>query len=91
MQERVKLTKTQVLSDIESGMSRKEIAEKYGLPATQMNKAISLMGLSGIRAKKVLFEIVEDEVENAVIPETREYNEEEVLEENRIMSFELND
>ena len=63
MQERVKLSKRDVLAQIEAGMTRKEIAEIYGLPVVQMNKAITALGLSGVRAKKVMFEIVPDQEE----------------------------
>ncbi len=60
MTEKVRLTKSAVKSDIESGCTRKALADKYGLPVTQMNAAIEIMGLKGLRAKKVLFEIVEE-------------------------------
>lgn len=61
--QRVQLSKKSVMSAIEAGMTRKELAETYGLPMIQMQKAITALGLGGVRAKKVMFEIVPDEEE----------------------------
>lgn len=61
--QRVQLSKKSVMSAIEAGMTRKELAKTYGLPTIQMQKAITALGLGGVRAKKVMFEIVPDEEE----------------------------
>jgi len=57
----VKLSKRGLREDIESGMKRPQIAEKYQLPVTQVNKAIKMAGLNGMRAKTIKFELVDDE------------------------------
>ena len=60
---KVKLTVSGLTSDIESGLTRKEMSEKYGLPSTQLAKAIQKSGLQGRRAKSVKFELIDDTVE----------------------------
>lgn len=57
----VKLSKKELREDIESGMKRPQIAEKYQLPVNQVNKAIKMAGLNGMRAKTVKFEFIDDE------------------------------
>lgn len=57
----VKLTKSGLRKDIEMGLKRAEIAEKYGLAITQINAAIEQAGLKGMRAKTIKFELVDDE------------------------------
>lgn len=53
---RVVLKKSELKKDLmERGLSREEMAEKYGLPKTQMNKAIDQAGLKGVRTRKVDF------------------------------------
>jgi len=69
--ERVKLSKTGLAKDVENGLTRKEIATKYGLANTQISKAMSLAGLKGVKAKTVKFEFVEeDEATEEVVEET---------------------
>lgn len=58
---KVQLSKKGLTQDIENGLTRKEIAEKYGLVQGQLNKAMQMAGLKGVRAKTVKFEFVEDE------------------------------
>jgi len=67
--ERVKLSKAGLAQDIENGLTRKEIANKYGLVQGQLNKAMVQAGLKGVKAKTVKFEFVEDEpvVEEPII------------------------
>jgi hypothetical protein len=69
MIERVQLSKRNVTADILSGMSRKDLAEKYNLPMSQMKAAIEALGLTGMRAKKVMFEIVSDDEVDDFIPQ----------------------
>lgn len=58
---KVQLSKKGLTQDVENGLTRKEIAEKYGLVQGQLNKAMQMAGLKGVRAKTVKFEFVEDE------------------------------
>ena len=44
---KVKLTISGLTTDIESGLTRKEMCEKYGLPSTQLSQAIKKAGLQG--------------------------------------------
>jgi hypothetical protein len=59
--EKVKLSKKGLQNDIESGLTRVLMAEKYGLSTAQIANAIKQTGLTGLRAKYVPFEIVADE------------------------------
>ncbi len=58
----IKLTKTELLKDKESGLTVPEQATKYSLPVSQMRKALKIAGIT-IKAKKkssiAKFEIVE--------------------------------
>lgn len=73
MREKVRLTKRDVTTDIkEHGLTRKELAEKYGLPVTQMNKALKFMGLDKVKASKIMFEIVEEDEHNESLEEPLE-------------------
>jgi len=57
----VKLSKKSLKEDVESGMKRSEIADKYKLSTSLLNKAFKQAGLTGMRAKSVSFEFVDDE------------------------------
>lgn len=59
--ERIKITKAGLTADIENGLKRKELAEKYNVPVSQISKLITRLGLKGKRANTFMFEIVEDE------------------------------
>jgi len=65
---KVQLKKSQLIFDIESGMTRVELAEKYNISAGQIKKALSMMGISDMKAKQIKFEIVEEEEDNDVEP-----------------------
>jgi len=58
---KVQLSKKGLAQDVENGLTRKEIAAKYGLANTQISKAMSLAGLKGVKAKTVKFEFVEED------------------------------
>ena len=45
MKERVKLTVSGLKSDLENGLTRKDLCEKYNLPITQINRAMLSAGL----------------------------------------------
>lgn len=64
--ERIKITKAGIEADLESGLKRKEIAEKYGVPQTHVTKLINKLGLTGKRASNFRFEIVEEAPEAVV-------------------------
>lgn len=64
--ERIKITKAGIEADLESGLKRKQIAEKYGVPQTHVTKLINKLGLTGKRASNFRFEIVEEAPEAAV-------------------------
>jgi len=59
--ERIKLSKKGLAQDVEMGLTRKEIANKYGLVQGQLTKAMNLAGLKGVKAKTVKFEFVEED------------------------------
>jgi len=58
---KVQLSKKGLAQDVEMGLTRKEIANKYGLVQGQLNKAMVMAGLKGVKAKTVKFEFVDDE------------------------------
>lgn len=58
--ERIKLTVKGLTKDVDDGLTRKEIAAKYGLAQTQISKAMDMAGLKGVRAKSVKFELIDD-------------------------------
>lgn len=74
---KVQLTKSGLIADLDSGMKRKEIAEKYGLPVGQINRAMSKVGLKGKRPSMDKFEIIDDEREtpSGVVQPPQEFNE----------------
>jgi len=57
---KVQLTISGLTADIDSGLTRKEISVKYGLPVTQIAKAITMAGLKGKRANAPKFELIDD-------------------------------
>ena len=62
MKEVVKMTKSGVLEDINNGLTRKEMAEKYNLSPQQISKALNKVGLKGVKAKSIKFEIIDDTI-----------------------------
>lgn len=75
--ERIKITKAGIEADLESGLKRKQIAEKYGVPQGHVTKLINKLGLTGRRASNFRFEIVEEVPE--VVPTTNEVPMEEFI------------
>ncbi len=62
--EKVQLTKSGLLKDITvDGLSRAEMAKKYGLPVSQLLAAVKQAGLKDKKAKRVLFELTDDTIE----------------------------
>jgi DNA-binding transcriptional regulator LsrR (DeoR family) len=60
--EKIKIVKSQIKSEIENGMTRKELSEKYNLSTSNINKALKQLGLDKMRATTVKFEVEDDEV-----------------------------
>lgn len=61
MAEKVKLSTSQVLKDLENGLTRDEIKEKYSLDSNSMKKLFNTPSLKGRRTQKApLFELVDD-------------------------------
>lgn len=58
--EKVKLTVNGLKSDIESGLTRKELSNKYGISNSQIAKAINKAGLKGKRATADKFVLIDD-------------------------------
>lgn len=75
--EPVKITLTELKKQVENGMKRKELAEYYGIPETQMAKALKSVGLTIRKFHLPAFEIVADEKEDKA-PEILETPFEEV-------------
>jgi len=68
MNEVIKITKSQLIADVESGMKRTDIAEKYNLPLNQVQKLMKIAGLKTKRASSPKF-IFEDDTIQENIPE----------------------
>ena len=68
----VTITKSSLLADIATGVTRKQMSAKYGLSLPQINKIIKMAGLEGTRANVKQFEFVDDtvkvEVDDVVEP-----------------------
>ena len=66
MAEKVKLSRAGLLKDITvDGLSREEMASKYGLPINQMREAIKQAGLKQKKAHKIMFELEEENTDQA--------------------------
>lgn len=81
--EKIKITKAGIEADLESGLKRKEIAEKYGVPQGHVTKLINKLGLTGRRASNFRFEIVEEAPE--VVTTTNTISMEEFIPVNELM------
>lgn len=65
-----KLSISELKDDLlKRGLTRKEIAKKYDLPIGQIIQALEQTGLSKIRPKKIMFEIVDDTKKDDNLPE----------------------
>lgn len=86
---KIKITKSQVENDILNGFTRKELAEKYGVPQTQITALINALGLKGVRARKFMFEIVEEDevITNEVVEEVEELSEESEVNDTTTMEI----
>lgn len=71
MIEKIKLTRSGLTADVNSGMRRQEMAEKYGLPVGQIKKACDMAGLKNIKPKSDKF-IFEDDTIQPTSYEVRE-------------------
>lgn len=64
--EPVKLTVSGILNDLEQGLVREQIQEKYGLSTTDMGKLFQHPKLKGKKAKKAPGFILEDDTEEVL-------------------------
>jgi hypothetical protein len=62
------IRKSDVITMIENGKTREEIAVHYGIPKGQIAKAFKQLGLVGVKAKKVSFVIEDDTVSDTPEP-----------------------
>lgn len=51
MTEAITITKSQIISDLESGLSRKQMRDKYSMSINQLNNMIDAFGLKGAKKK----------------------------------------
>lgn len=70
----VEIKKSIIEAQIESGMKKKELADHYGLPMTQMTKVLQQLGLRIKQNHHPKFVIVDDTVEG----ETHIINSEDI-------------
>jgi hypothetical protein len=69
IKKKVVLTKEGLENDLKNeGLTRLEMAQKYGIPASQIKKALKMVGLEGVKATRVLFEIGVSPVASTVEP-----------------------
>lgn len=87
--EQVKLTISGLRADVENGLTRVEIASKYGLAVTQIKRAMDQAGLKNAKPKSkpgfilvddTATEIVEESTNQIVNEITTEENENNVVE-----------
>lgn len=65
---KVQLRKSVIIAQIEDGMTRAKLSEHYELSASQLTKALKLMGINDLKSRQTKFEIVEeDEVSEEVV------------------------
>ena len=57
---KVQVKKSELISMLDNGMTREEIAEKLGLNMNQLKNLLKIAGLEGKRTKKVDFIFVDD-------------------------------
>lgn len=57
---KVSLSESGLKADLDLGLSRKAMAEKYNLPVVQIKKALEQAGFKNLKAKKQYFELVKD-------------------------------
>ena len=63
----VEFTKSGLEKDIQNGMSRKEMATKYGISTVNLAKALKEVGLSNKRPPSVIIRIVEEVEEQPLL------------------------
>ena len=62
MKETVKITRTSILGDIESNLTREEMATKYGISKQSVAKALAQAGFKGNRVKTPAFIYIDDTI-----------------------------
>ena len=58
---------SQIVEDIENGLTRNEIKEKYSLTGVDMKKLFAHPTLKGKKARKLTIEIIDDTIEETPI------------------------
>lgn len=64
MAEIVRLTISQILKDLNNGLTRKDIAKKYNLPYNQVKVMFEHPKLKGKRTRAIRFKLIDDTTEN---------------------------
>ena len=54
---KIKVTKESIISLMDEGYSRTDLAAKFGVSVGQINKLFAMLGLKGKKAKKFDFEM----------------------------------
>jgi hypothetical protein len=67
MKEVVKITRTGITADVTANMTRKEMAEKYGISVQRVAKVLAQAGMKGVRVQNPGFIFIDD-----TLPETPE-------------------
>ena len=63
MKETVKITRTSITSDVKANMTRKEMADKYGVSVQTIAKVLADAGMKGVRVKTPAYIFIDDTIE----------------------------
>ena len=69
--QKFKLSVSAVLADFENGLTRPEVAKKYGLSVGALNKALKEKNLNTIRAKQKTWEWVDEDKPQETPPDVK--------------------
>lgn len=68
MEQKARITKSSLIADLEAGLKRPQICEKYGLTPSALQKGMKLLGLDKLKAKKPLDVVfVDDTIEEVQV------------------------
>ena len=65
--EKQSIKKSELINLQNEGYTRKEIAEKYGVPAEEMNKYFRMLKITGKAKKKLKYAVEDDTVQVAPV------------------------
>lgn len=71
MKETVKITRSSITADVKANMSRKEMADKYGVSVQTIAKVLADAGMKGVRVKTPAYIFIDD----TITPEAPVVNE----------------